>query len=252
MFDLSRQLSSPGRRAGRRKGASKANLTVTAYGEFEGIGMGRLSNGDPFVTQRGLAALCGVQNAHIGTISRDWAGHKPRILAIRGRLGENRREAHRVLSFEGRRLYCYDTEVAKAVMGYYAQDAGTHAQEEAKRNRARFRGDRLAGFINAHFEEVVPVPVPVPAPPADPVRFVPVETEAEGASDLATAFLLHVFGLYALSFWLTMAYLNTLRERVIAAPWNRLGLYLPLKAIVEIQNEALRRAEAFSQKPSRY
>jgi len=237
MFDLSRQSSSPVRRAGRRKSSASADLTVTAYGEFDGIGMGRLSNGEVFVTQRGLAALCGVQNAHIGTISRDWTSAKPRIAAIRTRLTESRPSAHRVLTFEGRRLYGYDIEVAKAVMGYYAQDAGSHAQEEARRNRARFNGHRLAGFINAHFEAVVLTP----APPADPVRFVPVEAPVDEAPDLATVFLLHVWGLYALSFWLTMAYLNTLREQAERAPWNRLGLYLPLKAFLEIQAEVVRR-----------
>ena len=245
MFDLSRS-SSPTKRVRRRKVAPKAILAVADYGEFDGIGMGRLSNGEAFVTQRGLAALCGVQNAHIGTISRDWTSAKVRIAAIRARLPEARAEAHKVLTFAGHRLYCYDTEVAKAVMGYYAQDAGAHAHEEARRNRARFKGDRLAGFIKAQFEEVAPVP----APPADPVRFVPLEAESEDAPDLATAFMLHLFGLYALSFWLTMAYLNTLREQAVSAPWNRLGLYLPLKAIVEIQTEALRRAEAFSRRPA--
>lgn len=246
MFDLSRQSSSPGKRARRRKLASKATLTVTGYGEFEGVGMGRLSNGEVFVTQRGLAALCGVQNAHIGTISRDWASAKPRIQAIRSRLAEDRAEAHRVLVFEGHRLFGYDPEVAKAVMGYYALDAGPHAQDEAKRNRARFKGDRLADFINAHFEAVVLAP----AVPADPVRFVPVEGGNEAVTDLGTAFLVHMFGLYALSFWLARAYIDTLRERAAAAPWNRLGLYLPLKAILEIQNEALRRAEDFSRRPA--
>ena len=242
MFDLSRQLSSPVKRTSQRKVA----LSVIEYGEFDGIGMGRLSDGTAFVTQRGLAALCGVQNAHIGTISRDWAGFKPRIQAIRARLSEGRAEAHRVMTFAGRRLYCYDIEVAKAVMGYYAQDAGSHAQDEAKRNRARFKGDRLAAFINGYFEPMILAP----APPADPVRFVPVEADTEELPDLATAFLMHVFGLYALSFWLTMAYLNALRDRAAAAPWNRLGLYLPLRAIVEIQTEALRRAEAFSRRPA--
>lgn len=244
MFDLSQQLSSPKKQAARRKVARKPVLAVTEYGEFDGIGMGRLSDGTPFVTQRGLAALCGVQNAHIGTISRDWAGPKPRIQAIRARLSQVPADAHRVMVFEGRRLYCYDTEVAKAVMGYYAQDAGSHAQDEAKRNRARFKGDRLAAFINGHFEPVIP------APAADPVRFVPLEADAEPMPDLATAFLMHVFGLYALSFWLTMAYLNALRDRAAAAPWNRLGLYLPLKAILEIQTEALRRVDDFARRPA--
>ncbi len=244
MFDLT-QSSTPNGRTPRRKRTqpAKPEITVAAYGEFGGIGMGRLSTGEPFVTQRGLASLCGVQNAHIGTISRDWTTAKPRILAIRARLNASQAAAHQVRVFEGRRLYCYDTDVARAVMGYYAQDAGSHAQEEAKRNRARFKGERLAAFIHGHFE-----PRLAPALPTNPVRFVPVEAQIE-APDLSTAFLLHVWGLYAMSFWLTMAYLNTLRERAEAAPWNRLGLYLPLKAILEMQNEMLRRAEAFSRRP---
>lgn len=245
MFDLT-QSSSPHKRTPRRKGrrVAKPEISVAAYGQFNGIGMGRLSNGEPFLTQRGLASLCGVQNAHIGTISRDWATAKPRILAVRARLTAPQTAAHQVRVFEGRRLYCYDTDVARAVLGYYAQDAGSHAQEEAKRNRARFKGDRLADFIHGHFE-----PRLAPAPPADPVRFVPMDADIE-MPDLGTAFLLHIWGLYAMSFWLTMAYLNTLRERAEAAPWNRLGLYLPLKAILEMQNDMLRRADAFSHRPA--
>jgi hypothetical protein len=38
--------------------------------DINGIGMGVLSDGTPYLNQRGLAALCGVQNAHIGTISQ--------------------------------------------------------------------------------------------------------------------------------------------------------------------------------------
>lgn len=39
------------------------------YGE---IGMGVLSDGTPDLGQRGLAVLCSVENAHIGTISSQW------------------------------------------------------------------------------------------------------------------------------------------------------------------------------------
>lgn len=243
MFDLSRK-SSPDKRVYRKKIVRKAkvDVTVTDYAEFDGIGMGRLSNGETFLTQRGLAALCGVQNAHIGSISRDWDLAKPRITAIRARLKSARPAAHRVLSYDGHRLFAYDAEVAQAVLGYYALDAGRHSQEEARRNRARFRGGRLDAFINGRFEAAPAIP----AVPDDPLRFTALPVPAEEAPDLSTAFLLHIWGLYALSFWLTMAYLNTLRERMEQAPWNRLGLYLPLKAILEIQAEALSRAEAFA------
>ena len=50
-----------------------------------GIGMGVLSDGTPYLNQRGLAALCGVENAHIGTISSQWnePTPKPRVAAIK-------------------------------------------------------------------------------------------------------------------------------------------------------------------------
>lgn len=208
-------------------------LTVACYGEHDGIGMGILSNGEAYLTQRGLAALCGVQNAHIGNIGRDWHLDKPRILAVRARLarfGDHREEPHRVLSFNGRRLYCYDLAVCQAILDYYAVDTGPKAQPEAVANRVRFRGEGLKAFILDHMMPPRPIPTPL--------RFMAtnaMETQAE----TWTAWTTHVWNLYLMSFWLAVAHLNTLREKAQAADWNRLGLYMPLKAILEIQTEIM-------------
>ena len=53
--------------------------------------MGVLSDGTPFLTQRGLARLCGVRNAHIGTISTEWkeSPQKPRMRRIRAILSNS-------------------------------------------------------------------------------------------------------------------------------------------------------------------
>jgi len=53
--------------------------------EVDGIGMGVLGDGTPYLNQRGLAALYGVQNAHIGTISSQWneTPQKPRVESIK-------------------------------------------------------------------------------------------------------------------------------------------------------------------------
>lgn len=69
---------------------AQGELALEAEKEVQGIGMGVLSDGTPFLNQRGLAALCGVQNAHIGTISKDWADAepKPRIAAIKAIVGK--------------------------------------------------------------------------------------------------------------------------------------------------------------------
>ena len=234
MFDLSRQSTSLIKRASRKSVARPAPLTVTAYGEFDGIGMGRLSNGDAFVTQRGLAALCGVQNAHIGTISRDWHEDRPRIQTIRARLaryGDFREIPHRVLTFQGHRLYCYDLAVCQAVLDYYAVDAGAKTQDEAQANRIRFRGNGLKTFINDNIKR---------PGAAGPLRFMPVRNAAlQTAEDAWTAGVAHIWGLYVMSFWLAAAYVNTLREKAEKAEWNRLGLYVPLKAILEIQAEVM-------------
>src|SRR5436190_1097251 len=66
-------------------------LQIERERDVGGVGMGVLSDGTPFLTQRGLALLCGVQNAHIGTISADWnlEPAKPRISTIQRLLAEN-------------------------------------------------------------------------------------------------------------------------------------------------------------------
>lgn len=67
------------------------DLVVERQGEFDGIGMGVLRNGTPFLNQRGLASLCGVQNRHIGELSREWSEHppKPRVQKIKGFLEDH-------------------------------------------------------------------------------------------------------------------------------------------------------------------
>jgi hypothetical protein len=64
------------------------DIYVDKQTEIQGIEMGVLSDGTPFLTQRGLARLCGVQNAHIGTIGTEWDEEvqKPRITTIKNLL----------------------------------------------------------------------------------------------------------------------------------------------------------------------
>lgn len=227
MFDLSPERI-------RDSGESTSeSITVIAYGEHEGMGMGLLSTGEAYMTQRGLAALCGVQNAHISTISRDWHEDRPRIATIRERLaryGDFRETPHRILTYQGRRLYCYDLAVCQAIMDYYAVDAGPKTQAEAQANRIRFRGNGLLTFIQSQFPRAV----------QGPLRFVPVANSAPTITDdVWTAWTAHIWGLYVMSFWLAAAYVKTLQEQAQAAEWNRLGLYVPLKTILEIQAEVM-------------
>lgn len=43
------------------------DLTINCQKEIQGVGMGVLSDGTPFLTQRGLARLCGIDKNPIGT-----------------------------------------------------------------------------------------------------------------------------------------------------------------------------------------
>jgi hypothetical protein len=64
------------------------DIYVDKQTEIQGIGIGVLSDGTPFLTQRGLARMCGVQSTHIGTIGFEWNEgiKKPRITTIRNLL----------------------------------------------------------------------------------------------------------------------------------------------------------------------
>lgn len=132
-----------------------------ALGDLDGakvdpFGMGVLSDGTPFLTQRGLATLCGVENAHIGTISSQWHDSiaKPRINKIRDILSRNGHElhsAHIEVRIGGRSAYAYGEEISLAVIEYYAFDAGQFCQEEARDN---FRVLARKGFRDAIYESV--------------------------------------------------------------------------------------------------
>jgi hypothetical protein len=117
-----------------------------------GIGMGVLSDGTPYLNQRGLAALCGVQNAHIGTISSQWSevDQKPRIQAIKAiltKMGFTASAAHVEVSHAGRTHYCYPDRLCLAVLEYYAFDAGTNVQQEARDNFRMLAGSKLREMI---------------------------------------------------------------------------------------------------------
>lgn len=127
-------------------------LGIEKTGDFGEIGMGVLSDGTPYLNQRGLAVLCGVENAHIGTISSQWkeADQKPRIRKIKGILeqaGIQSDVAHMEITHAGRVHFCYPADVSLAVLEYYAFDAGSNVQEQARQNFRLLAGSKLRDMI---------------------------------------------------------------------------------------------------------
>jgi hypothetical protein len=127
-------------------------LGIEKAGDFGEIGMGVLSDGTPYLSQRGLAVLCGVENAHIGTISSQWNDRspKPRIKKIKDILASSNitaATAHIEIMHNGTLHYCYPAEVCLAVLEYYALDAGTNIKQQARQNFRLLAGSKLRELI---------------------------------------------------------------------------------------------------------
>lgn len=130
---------------------SSLALSIEKDTDIGGIGMGVLSDGTPYLSQRGLAAICGVMNAHIGTISSQWseAEPKPRIKTIKGILAESGvsvSSPHIEIVHKGVTNFCYPAPVCLAILEYYAMDAGGERQE-ARRNFRLLAGSKLRDLI---------------------------------------------------------------------------------------------------------
>lgn len=128
------------------------DLGIDMERDIEGIGMGVLSDGTPYLNQRGLAALCGIHHTHIGTISSQWAGgtQKPRITTIKGILSDAGvvvSQPHIEVAHKGTVHFCYPAEVCLAILEYYALDAGSNVRPEARKNFRILAGSKLKEMI---------------------------------------------------------------------------------------------------------
>lgn len=127
-------------------------LTIERSREDNGLGMGVLSDGTPYLNQRGLAGLCGVQNAHIGTISSQWADTDPKpriqtIKAILAKIGPSNHAPHIEIPFKGIVHFCYPADVCLAILEYYALDAGQNTTVTARENYRKLAGSKLKELI---------------------------------------------------------------------------------------------------------
>jgi hypothetical protein len=127
----------PANSASQSRNANQPLLPSISLAEDDSVGMGVLDDGTPFMTQRMLAIMCGVMNAHIGYISAQWNEEdtKPRIAKIKKILadrGEIVDSPHMESGYKGRRYFAYSEAVCLAIIEYYAFDAGNQCQPEAR------------------------------------------------------------------------------------------------------------------------
>ena len=127
------------------------DLGIERQIEIDGVGMGVLSDGTPFLTGRGLARLCGITHAQIQRLSVEWIEdvQKGRISAIKDILlqrGISLGSPYIAIEQKSGTLYAYSDVVCLAVLEYYAFDAAT-VQPEAQKNYRLLAGGALRDFI---------------------------------------------------------------------------------------------------------
>jgi hypothetical protein len=128
------------------------DLGIQKQVEIDGIGMGVLSDGTPFLTGRGVARLCGVFHNAIQGIGDEWAQDlaTPRVTKLRDILASH---GHALdmpyIEIEQRSgtFYAYPDTVCLAFLEYYSFDAGSNIKEEAKKNYRLLAGNALRDFI---------------------------------------------------------------------------------------------------------
>jgi hypothetical protein len=129
------------------------NLEVAVEKEIDGIVMGVLMDGTPYLTLRGLARLCGVDHAAIVRITADWTLNplKPREQKIRELVriqGVDDSTAFVAVRRNGTINHIVLPAVCMAILEYYAFEARSESPEAANRYRTLARKG-LAHFIYA-------------------------------------------------------------------------------------------------------
>jgi len=107
--------------------------------EVDGVGMGILSDGTPYLTLRGLASLCGVNHMAILRLANEWdeEQHKPRGMKIKDLLRGQRHPGDRLnvqTSTKGVETHVYTDAVCMAILEYYAFEAAQASSATALRN----------------------------------------------------------------------------------------------------------------------
>jgi hypothetical protein len=114
-------------------------LQIAAEREIDGVGMGVLSDGTSFLTMRGLARMCGVDNASIVRMTANWMDNplKPREAKIRELV--RAQNADDTVAFiatmkNGTVHHAVPDAVCMATLEYYAFEAKQAGNEVAARN----------------------------------------------------------------------------------------------------------------------
>ncbi|MGA3188508.1 MAG: hypothetical protein ABSF22_15490 [Bryobacteraceae bacterium] len=144
-----------GRKPATTKQQKTLDLGVDRQAEVDGLEMGILSDGTPFLTGRALASLCGLHHSVIQDLTADWeeAIPKARVSSIRAILsarGLSFDKPHETPRHRGKVISAYPDAVCLAVLEYYAFEAGGKNRDIAVKNFRALAGHALREFIFLH------------------------------------------------------------------------------------------------------
>lgn len=119
--------------------------------EIDGVGMGVLEDGTPYLTGRGLARMCGIGETTLRDFVTEWNSQQfnPRgekianLLADQGYLGK---PLFIPIEVEGSKHHAYPEAVCMAFLEYYAFDASP-IRDHAKSNYRLLARSSLRAFI---------------------------------------------------------------------------------------------------------
>jgi len=128
------------------------NLIPVREVEVDGIQMGVLANGTPYLTMRGLAIMCGVRPSVIQGLAADWQAErlKPRGKIIDASLksqGHTSPSLYIRTKGNGGEVHAYTDAVCMSILEYYAFDASQPNAETARSNYRILARDSFRRFI---------------------------------------------------------------------------------------------------------
>jgi len=128
------------------------DFSIVLETERDGVGMGVLSNGTPYLTLRGLALMCGVDHSMIVRITAQWLDEplKPREKRIREIIRENGGDdtvAFWALEKDGVIQHIVPDVVCMAILEYYAFEANTANQAQALKSYRTLARKGFQDFI---------------------------------------------------------------------------------------------------------
>lgn len=120
--------------------------------EIDGVQMGVLSDGTPYLTARGLALMCGIDNSVLIRMANNWAEEsaKPRgrkistLLANQGYTGSS---LYLRTHSKGVETHAYPDAVCMALLEYYAFEADQGSNDVAVRNFRLLARSSIRAFI---------------------------------------------------------------------------------------------------------